>query len=120
ALMTYAINATGPFYHGTRADLTPGDLLAPGLCFAQLRSHLHYADRKLSWIDFSGTLDAAIWRCELAKGNSPLPLRGEGPGAQLRFVPPHSVTPAPEPGSRFVAAVETAGAPDQVRGDEGG
>ena len=59
--MTYAINATGPFYHGTRAALAPGDLLAPG--FAS-----NYADRKLSWIYFSGTLDAAIWGCELAKG----------------------------------------------------
>ena len=38
--MTYAIDATGPFYHGTRADLAPGDLLAPGLCFAQLRFRL--------------------------------------------------------------------------------
>ncbi len=59
--MTYAINATGPFYHGTRADLSPGDLLAPA--FAS-----NYADRTLSWIYFSGTLDAAIWGCELAKG----------------------------------------------------
>ena len=59
--MTYAINATGPFYHGTRADLAPGDLLAPG-------HTSNYADRKLSWIYFSGTLDAAIWGCELAKG----------------------------------------------------
>jgi rifampin ADP-ribosylating transferase len=59
--MTYAINATGPFYHGTRADLAVGDLLAPGFTS-------NYADRKLSWIYFSGGLDAAIWGCELAKG----------------------------------------------------
>jgi rifampin ADP-ribosylating transferase len=59
--MTYARDATGPFYHGTRADLAVGDLLAPG--FAS-----NFADRKLSWIYFSGTLDAAIWGCELAKG----------------------------------------------------
>ena len=59
--MTYAIDATGPFYHGTRADLAPGDLLTSG--FAS-----NYADSKLSWIYFSGTLDAAIWGCELAKG----------------------------------------------------
>ena len=56
-----AINATGPFYHGTRADLAPGDLFAPGFTS-------NYADRKLSWIYFSGTLDAAIWGCELARG----------------------------------------------------
>ena len=59
--MTYATAATGPFYHGTRADLAPGDLLSPGFTS-------NYADRKLSWIYFSGTLDAAIWGCELAKG----------------------------------------------------
>ena len=51
----------GPFYHGTRADLNVGDRLAPGFTS-------NYADRKLSWIYFSGTLDAAIWGCELAQG----------------------------------------------------
>ena len=59
--MTYAADAVPPFYHGTRADLKPGDLLSPGF-----RSN--YAERKLSWIYFSATLDAAIWGCELAKG----------------------------------------------------
>jgi hypothetical protein len=59
--MTYAIEATGPFYHGTRAQLAPDDLLTPGFTS-------NYGDRKLSWIYFSGTLDAAIWGCELAKG----------------------------------------------------
>ena len=59
--MTYAKDATPPFYHGTRADLQVGDLLAPG--FAS-----NYQEQKLSWIYFSGTLDAAIWGCELARG----------------------------------------------------
>ena len=59
--MTYAKDATGPFYHGTRADLSVGDLLVPGRTS-------NYTGRKLSWIYFSGTLDAAIWGCELAKG----------------------------------------------------
>ena len=62
--MTYAKDATRPFYHGTRADLQVGDLLAPG--FAS-----NYQEQKLSWIYFSGTLDAAIWGCELAKGDGP-------------------------------------------------
>lgn len=62
--MTYAKDATPPFYHGTRADLRVGDLLAPG--FAS-----NYQQQKLSWIYFSGTLDAAIWGCELARGNGP-------------------------------------------------
>jgi rifampin ADP-ribosylating transferase len=38
-----------------------GDLLAPGWSS-------NYGERKLSWIYFSATLDAAIWGCELAKG----------------------------------------------------
>ena len=59
--MTYAKDATGPFYHGTRADLAAGELLSPGFTS-------NYAERKLSWIYFSATLDAAIWGCELAKG----------------------------------------------------
>jgi rifampin ADP-ribosylating transferase len=59
--MTYAADAAPPFYHGTRADLKVGDLLAPGFTS-------NHADRKLSWIYFSGGLDAAIWGCELARG----------------------------------------------------
>jgi len=62
--MTYAKDAAPPFYHGTRADLQVGDLLAPG--FASI-----YQEQKLSWIYFSGSLDAAIWGCELAKGEGP-------------------------------------------------
>jgi len=60
--MTYARDATPPFYHGTRADLRPGDLLIPGHAS-------NYQAQALSWIYFSGTLDAAIWGCELAKGD---------------------------------------------------
>jgi rifampin ADP-ribosylating transferase len=62
--MTYAKDATGPFYHGTRANLSVGDLLSPGF-------PSNYADRELSWIYFAGTLDAATWGCELAKGDEP-------------------------------------------------
>jgi rifampin ADP-ribosylating transferase len=56
-----AIGEPGPFYHGTRAELSVGDLLMPGYSS-------NYGERKLSWIYFSATLDAAIWGCELAKG----------------------------------------------------
>jgi rifampin ADP-ribosylating transferase len=60
--MTYAKDAKPPFYHGTRADLRPGDLLSPGF-----RSN--FADgAPLSWIYFSGTVDAATWGAELAQG----------------------------------------------------
>ena len=62
--MTYAKDAVPPFYHGTRADLRVGDLLAPGF-------GSNYQERKLSWIYFTGTLDAAIWGCELARGDRP-------------------------------------------------
>jgi rifampin ADP-ribosylating transferase len=59
--MTYARDAAGPFYHGTRADLAPGDLLAPGF-------DSNHAERALSWIYFSAALESAIWGCELARG----------------------------------------------------
>ncbi|MFN3726273.1 MAG: NAD(+)--rifampin ADP-ribosyltransferase [Allosphingosinicella sp.] len=59
--MTYAADAAPPFYHGTRADLRVGDLLAPGF-------QSNFADRKLSWIYFSATLEAATWGAELARG----------------------------------------------------
>lgn len=56
-----AVDDSGPFYHGTRADLKPGDLLEAGF-------NSNYGARRLSWIYFSATLDAAIWGCELARG----------------------------------------------------
>jgi rifampin ADP-ribosylating transferase len=59
--MTYAADATPPFYHGTRADLQLGDMLAPG--FAS-----NFRAEKLSWIYFSASLESAIWGCELARG----------------------------------------------------
>lgn len=50
------------FFHGTRADLTHGDLIVAGYTS-------NYADGKpLSWVYFTGTLDAAIWGAELASG----------------------------------------------------
>ena len=51
------------FYHGTKADLRPGDLLAPGY-------NSNYGQRKLAnHVYFSATLDAAIWGAELAAGD---------------------------------------------------
>jgi len=60
--MTYGADATGTYYHVTRADLAVGDLLASGVASS------NSADRALSWVNFFGTLDAAIWGCELARG----------------------------------------------------
>ena len=58
---------TGPdagatFYHGTRADLAVGDLLAAGW------TSNYGTDKPLSWIYFSAALESAIWGCELAAG----------------------------------------------------
>ena len=61
--MTYAKDATPPYYHGTRADLAPGDLIGPG------RASNYGARNAAAWIYFSSTLDAAIWGCELAAGD---------------------------------------------------
>lgn len=51
------------FFHGTRANLLPGDLLVTG------RPSNFRADRPLSWIYFTATLDTAIWGAELAIGD---------------------------------------------------
>ena len=52
------------FYHGTRADLMPGDLIAPGY------GSNYGARRPASWVYLSATLEAAIWGADLAAGPS--------------------------------------------------
>jgi len=49
-------------YHGTKADLKTGDLIAVGQ-----RSNFG-TGKPLSWVYCSGTLDAATWGAELATG----------------------------------------------------
>ena len=49
------------FYHGTKADLAVGDLIAPGF-------GSNFAERALKHIYFSATLEAATWGAELARG----------------------------------------------------
>jgi hypothetical protein len=44
-----------PFYHGTRADLKTGDLIAAG------HASNYGARKQASWVYLSATLDAAIW-----------------------------------------------------------
>ena len=52
------------FFHGTRADLKPGDLIVVGY-------QSNFTDVKpLSWVYFTATLDAAIWGAELAGGST--------------------------------------------------
>ncbi len=50
----------GPFYHGTRIDLTTGDLLSPGY------PSNYEEGRVLSHVYFSAILEPAIWAAELA------------------------------------------------------
>lgn len=50
------------FYHGTKADLTLGDLITPGF-------GSNFTDRALKHIYFSATLGTATWGAELAKGD---------------------------------------------------
>lgn len=50
------------FYHGTKADLRIGDLLAPGF-------ESNFVERGLKHVYFSATLEAATWGAELARGD---------------------------------------------------
>ncbi len=52
------------FYHGTRADLNPGDLIEAGY------NSNFGTGKPLSWVYLTGTLDAAIWGAELAAGDA--------------------------------------------------
>lgn len=52
----------GPFYHGTKADLRPGDRIKPGH-----RSNFG-SQKRSNHVYFSATLDAAVWGAELAVG----------------------------------------------------
>ena len=54
-----------PFYHGTRADLRPGDLVEPGY------TSNYGTRRKAKYVYLTGTMDAATWGAELAVGEGP-------------------------------------------------
>jgi hypothetical protein len=53
------------YYHGTKADLKAGDLIAPG------RTSNYGSRRPSRFVYLSATLDAAIWGAELAVGDGP-------------------------------------------------
>src|SRR5688572_4545830 len=66
------VSALGPvnpasqrFYHGTRVDLRPGDLIGRGYA-SNCGSR-----RKANHVYFSATLGAAVWGAELAVGARP-------------------------------------------------
>lgn len=52
----------GAYLHGTKANLTVGDLLVPG------RASNFEAGRAMNYVYFTATLDAATWGAELAVG----------------------------------------------------
>ena len=52
------------FYHGTKAELKTGDLLVAGY------DSNYGTGKPMSWIYFTGTLEAAIWGAELAAGEA--------------------------------------------------
>ncbi len=56
---------TGPFYHGTKADLKAGDLLIAG------HNSNYGQGKKANFVYLTGTMDAAIWGAELALGDKP-------------------------------------------------
>ena len=49
-------------YHGTKATLTPGDLIAPGF------SSNYGTRKKAKYVYLAATLEAAVWGAELAVG----------------------------------------------------
>jgi rifampin ADP-ribosylating transferase len=56
---------SGPFFHGTKADLRPGDLLTPG------QSSNFGMRKQANFVYLTATMDAAIWGAELAVGEVP-------------------------------------------------
>ena len=54
--------SSGPFYHGTKADLQPGDLIAAGY------SSNYGSRKKAGYVYLTATLEAATWGAELAVG----------------------------------------------------
>ncbi len=59
----FEVHESGAFLHGTRADLSVGDLLLPGQ-----RSN-YDRERVMNHVYVTQTLDAAVWGAELAAGD---------------------------------------------------
>ena len=53
----------GPFFHGTKAELAPGDLLHPG------RRSNFGSRQTATFVYLTATMDAATWGAELAVGD---------------------------------------------------
>ena len=75
------VDDPGPFFHGTRADLRPGDLLTPGW------SSNYGSGRRARHIYLTATREGAPLAAELA--------RGEGPGRVYRVEPTGTIEDDP-------------------------
>ena len=60
-----SVEDSGPFYHGTKAELTTGGVLVPGY------SSNFGEQKKANYVYLTATLDAATWGAELAVGEGP-------------------------------------------------
>ncbi|MBJ7336691.1 NAD(+)--rifampin ADP-ribosyltransferase [Mycolicibacterium sp.] len=58
----FEVHESGAFLHGTKADLSVGDLLVPG------RESNYAAGRIMNHVYVTQTLDAAVWGAEMAQG----------------------------------------------------
>ena len=58
----FEVYEAGVYLHGTKAELSVGDLLVPG------RESNFEAGRVMNYVYFTATLDAAVWGAELAVG----------------------------------------------------
>lgn len=61
AMPDFVLDA-GPFYHGTKADVKPGDMLDVGFVS-------NFSDKKANFLYMTATIDAAVWGAELAQGS---------------------------------------------------
>jgi rifampin ADP-ribosylating transferase len=61
----FEVHESGKLLHGTKADLDVGEVLTPGHAS-------NFEDgRHSNYVYVSGTLDAAAWGAELARGDAP-------------------------------------------------
>ena len=65
AAIAYLEQGHQRFYHGTKADLKPGDLIEPGY------PSNFGKQEATTYVYLTGTLDAATWGAELALGEGP-------------------------------------------------
>ncbi len=61
----FEVHESGAYLHGTRADLSIGDLLVPG------RFSNYQPGRVMNHVYVTQTLTAAVWGAELAAGDGP-------------------------------------------------